>query len=390
MRKFLIALLSLALTSSVGAQSCCDRDAFKNNAGRALWYYPNWITPAGVVAQTAHASAVIDAANDEVSHMGYIHIDGSGSKACTATGGCSVQWLTGAVTWASANSAIIVSLQNLSGSAVPIQTDGTADVSNTLVQGTDALSANTWTTTDFDADDGDGMTLTEGDLIGVNWKMTVRNGSDSVVINTPVAGATTHIPGASIYTGSWATLANGVPNAIITFDDGTLGWIDGSIVYSAAAAASYNTGTTPDEVALCFYNPIRAKIDALWASVRQTSGADAELVLYSSPLASPSAMSTITLDEDNSFDNSSIRQKVAVLPAEKTLGTGWYAVALRATTANTVQDFEYTVSSNSHLKAWGGVNAYYCSRSDQTGAFSVTTTKLPALGIRYSKLWYAE
>lgn len=388
--KKLIPFLLAFFVAGVQAQSCCDRDAFRNNAGRSLWYFPNWITPSASIPQTASASTVIDAANDEVAHMGYVHIDGTGTKACTAAGGCSVQWLTGAVTWATANSAIVVSLQNLSTSTVPLQTDGTADVSNTLVQGTDSLAATTWITTDFDADDGDGISLANGDLIGINWKMTVRNGADSVVINTPAAAASTHIPGVSVNTGAWATVSGAMPNAIITFDDGTLGWIDGSIVYSVAAAASYTTATTPDEPAICFYNPIRARIDALWGVIRQTAGADAEYVLYSNPLGSPSAMVTVTLDEDNSIDNSSIRQKVSKLASEYTLERGWYAVSLRATTANTVQTFEYTVASNSHLKAWGGVNAYFCGRSDQTGAFSVTTTKLPILGVRYSRLWYAE
>lgn len=348
----------------------------------------------GAIVPTA-LDATVDAANESLQITGHVWLEGqSGSKTISAAGAGSIWWMPGAtITFANAATNLRVGIQDTSTSGVPSRGDGTFDVYADLVGGTDTITALTYRDTTMTSGT---KTIAHGDLVTIALTMTARGGTDSVLVRSMAnsgasVGIVEHRPGITLVTsGPTYTGQNSIPNIVIEFDDGTLGFIVDSHVTSTGAlstATAFNSGSTPDEHCNIIRPAGPVKVDMLWAILNiSSSSADFEMILYSDPLGTPSAIAngTVTVDANQLQATGAIRMARFGLPANISLAANTdYAVAIRPTTANNVSVYHYDVAATTHWKAHSmGANCYKGTRTNQTGAFSTTTTSRLYAGVR--------
>lgn len=333
----------------------------------------------------ALASSLTDAAGEITAYIGHVHFTaGEGTSKTVSSAGGKLQFRTGAVTWAGAGTTLIVGLQDVSSTTGPVvQPDEvwTGEPQKSLVQGTDALSANTWTTATFSSGS---RTIAHGDLIAVVFDMTVRNGADAVNVTGLQAPAAQHRPTVVNKTGGTYAALTMFPNVIIECDDGTLATIKHSYPCSAVTTRSFNTGSTPDEYGNIIIPPFDCKTDALWSNV--APGAALELNLYSSAGGTPVQEQQNTIDENQVIATSGRGIQASI--TQETLDAGsTYAVTVRPTTGTNVTAYEISVNTASHMAFWpGGTSVYKCTRSDDTGAFATDTASRLLMGIQVSAI----
>lgn len=351
------------------------------------WVGNNDTTAIGTAISTA-----LDTASEQCYMIGHIYIDGgTGSKTLSAAGGGKISFLTGGVTWATAGSTLKVGINGVSTSAGPgAQANGTYSVFKTLVQGTDTITANTWK----DAIMSSGtVTLTHGDLIAIVFEMTVRNGADAVVISCgPTSNNPTFPAVYNFVSPSTRNNQSAKPNAVITFDDGTLGWLSDSLIFSAQSSSTFNSDTAgADEFGNVFRLPYACKVDALWFKGwnASTTGGD-KIILYSDPFGSPSVLASATIDYHQQGTNAArATLHQCLLTSEVSLSANTdYAVTVQPQTTSNTTLYNVSVSTAAHFNAWPcGQNAYAVKRLDNTGALAVdSTTKRWTCGVRISSL----
>lgn len=396
MRKLLIALLSFALTSSVGAQSCCDRDRAKRVAEAGL--YPAYTAlERNAVGVLATGSAVMDAAGEKYSFCGNLAIsDNSTSKTMTgADPQASISWIPGTTTFADTSgspSTLIVSIQDIDETnGPPGRPDETADVSATLVAGTDTISSNTWRTDVMET--GSAKTMNRGSVYCVVWDLSARGGgaTDSVTVSRVANSATTQMPFAGIKTGGGWAADNASPNVILSADDATLMWLENSYIASSAAGTTYATSSNPDEYALICTAEYDFSAKGVFAYFGLTDGGGGEFIIYVDPETSPSILTltngsnaSITLDADQSVSSGILRTGYFYFPYPTSRITAGrkFAVALRATTATNVALARHTIASASYMAAYsGGTNCYEGTRDGNSGVFAAVTTVRPFIGV---------
>lgn len=327
---------------------------------------------------------VLDAAGEVCYLVGNVVLPArTGSKTISAAGGGLIHWMPGAatITFANASTNLRVGIQDVSTSGGPPRGDGTHDVYADLVGGTDTITAQTWRS---DAMESGTKTITHGDKVAIAWDMTARGGTDLVRVGGAriITDNTSNNPGSTLVTsGPTYTAQAALPFCVLAFDDGTLGYIDGAWFTSTGAAfvgVSINTGSTPDEVCNIFRTEGPVSIDALKAVLSLDSfSADLELILYSDPLGTPSVVEALTFDASHGSVTGAYRVTSIPLTAVRALSANTdYAVAIRPTTANGVTYSYFDVSAAGHFGGHSlGANCYFASRSNQTGAFSGTTTR---------------
>jgi len=388
--KYTILAFLLALSCGVQGQSCCDKLGIKEVPGMPSFYYPGnggGFKDSYTVMSTT--TTTLDAAGEMLGFMGRLHINGepTTAKNCTAAGGCSISWRAGTISgFAGSDDTIQIGIQDLSTSAVPSQPDETFGVSGTFAGDVDPPTTGAWNTSDMETD-GDDTSYSNGDMLAVVWNLSACNGC-SVRVQALLNNTAISLPTSALKTaGTWAQQGATVPNVLITFDDGSLGWIDGGTILSATNITTYNSGSTPDEYALMFTVPFNMKVDALYCMCANGSAGDGELILYSgADTSSPVALATVVLDDDqtNAHTNAAKwRMEFMATPVYLRPGAT-YAVAYRPTSANNVTLQTMTLADASHRAAWTGTNMSLGTRSDQTGAFSSTTTTIPVIGVRVS------
>lgn len=398
MRKFLIALLSLALTSSVGAQSCCDFDTPKDLDGESSFWWPGVPTGSLNDMTASNNGFTMDAAAEKMAWIGQLHINGatstSTSKTCS-TSGCSIAFLPGAATWANASTSITIGVDTVAtGTGSPtVPADETMNVSGTCLQSGCTITASTWKSIAMDAGS---LSMTHGTYYALMIDMTARGGADSLTVHSfgvNVNSSIPHMPAGVHKTGgTWAQFAtDNWPNMLITFDDGTLGWLEGSMIASSAlSGTNFNSGSTPDERAMIFKAPCTCYVDAVMFAGGPQSGssADYEVDFYADPLvASPSLLNSIAVDANQHGANTNKLNMRAFSSRIPIFKNRTYGVSLRPTTANNIGLQGHTVSAVGVWDSWaGGQNAYLGTRSDNAGAFSATTTSRPSIWIRISNI----
>ena len=221
------------------------------------------------------AGGIIDAATEKFAMIGRLYIDGRPGGTKTLSTG-NIQFRTGAVTFSNGSTAVDVGIQDVATGAGPIaQPDGTFDVKRTCTGGGGLITANAWQTVTMNSGT---KWMAHNDLIAVVFDMTARGGADTVNIscaNTPYQGTMTggQVPVTNAFVASaWQTTnaqaASRLPNVVISFDDGTLGWIDFTIPVSVANnPETFQDSTNPDERGLIFQIPWGCYIDGLWMRV---------------------------------------------------------------------------------------------------------------------------
>jgi hypothetical protein len=337
----------------------------------------------------AAANATIDLGDEAVHMCGNLFLPGrTGTKTLSAAGGGSIWWLPGTVTFANGSTNLRVGLQDLDASGQQMRGDGTFDVYADLVGGTDTITTATFLETVMETGT---KTLSHGDKFSISFTMTTRGGADSVLIRGQSA-TVCPFPGVTGVTAgpSYAAVAM-LPSALIEFDDGTYGWINGSFITSTGAGftnTSINTGSTPDEWGNVFRVPFPCTVDALWACVAITAAAaDFELILYSDPLGTPAVIEAISV-EGNHAQTAFARLAEYVLTTPRDLDADTdYCVAVRPTTATSVTVVSFDVAAAAQMIVHPlGTNCTVGKRTDNTGAFTQTTTQRMYAGARISAL----
>lgn len=324
----------------------------------------------------------IDAANEYAHINGYCVLEGkSGSKTISSAGG-KIHFLVGAatITFSDASTNLRVGIQDMSTSGVPGRGDGTFDVYDDLVGGTDTLTATTWKTVTMSSGS---KTISHGEKISVVIGMTARGGTDSMKVrgaSTP-SGLASQFPNSTFESGGSFSATAQIPNIVIEFDDGTLGTLLGSWVTSTGALStttSFDNASTPDEYCNILRWQYPVNVFGISVQVRpEANASDLELILYSDPLGTPSAIETVTVTAANFHSTASVRSAFVALSTVRSLSANTdYAVAIRPTSANNISIATHDVNAAAHWNTMDmGDECYMATRTNQTGAFSGTTTQ---------------
>ena len=341
-------------------------------------------------------ATTIDSASEYCAFIGRVYIDGgpaASSKTLNTTGSSSIGFSVGSATWANAGTTLRVGITGVSTAAGPsIRSDTTYSVYKDCVPGTTTITASAWNT----IVPGSGtVTLAHGDLIALVFELRALGGADAVNIQCAPGSNNQTFPSVlNFVSPSTFTSKNALPNAILTFSDGTLGWIDGGVPYLSDGSLAFNSGTAgADEYGNIIQVPFDCKIDALWMRgwSASTTGA-VKLRIYSDPLGTPAAMSggDISLDYHQQMPTSARASWCEVLLAsEITLSKNTpYAVMLQPQTTSNFTFYQTTLQDASHLKAWpGGTACYAVKRLDNSGAVATdSTAKRWCCGVRISSI----
>lgn len=340
---------------------------------------------------SSNTGIAMNAAGESSGTVGHIYLqDRSGTKTCSAAGGCVIYWnLANGNTFADGSTNLRVGLQDVNtGTGLE---DGTFDVYGDLVGGTDALTNLTLVATPMETGT---KTVTHGDVLFVGMEMTARGGADSVSHDNAVQ---LHALAAGF---PYGTRDEGSPTKqalvhlfTIEFDDGTIGWIHmAALKMNLAQAAStwtinFSSTTTPDEYAGVFRLPYNAEVSCALPVQNFGAGDFFEVVLYEDPLGTPTALDTWAITDVDNFINGGVAYPLTSPPVEIEADTD-YACALRATgTTITWQYFDLTTG----FEALKGVQPFsvikMAARTDQTGAFVETQTyHLPDLVVIVSAI----
>ena len=327
----------------------------------------------GDITVASSDSALLDADEEEVQFIGRVHIDGGGSKTF-GTSGSKVDWLPGASITFASGSTLTVGVKkasSISSSAGPAAraTIGAAafDVYKALVGGTDTITSTTWRSDAMAS--GTPYTVADGDMIAICFHLDTTSGTPSVKVrsasnNGAFAGPTsTLVTSGPTYTSQAFDI-----NVLLTFDDGTLGWIKGgTVIRSVFDAASSNIGNGNINGNV-FQVPFSCKVDAIAALVSATG--DFDMQLYSTPLGTPSLIEGISIDA-NQVSTSSARLYYGQLTTPRTLTINTdYAVGIKQTTATGVTVHQYDVNSAAHFKPNGMGAECYAAISTAGATFS--------------------
>lgn len=328
---------------------------------------------------SASGATTMDNTGESQAVIGQIEFqDGiTASKTCSAAGGGKIALRINAVTaFANASTFVRVGLQDVDTVTTGLE-DGTFDVYAEYQGGTDTLTASTWQT--FTMESGS-KTLALGDIVAIVIEMTARGGADSIGVRTgtvdPYINVGDGFPYGSTDVG---TLAKGsaILLAAIQFDDGTVGWIRGGppVPVVTSTSQTFNSTTSPDEYIGTFVPTVPLQIRGIGMMTGGIgAGETPDLILYSDPFGSPSAIETFSLNSilwSTGTAGFTSRQLSSVQTL--TVGTA-YGIALKANQNTTITTAYWDLTSGSDwLKAcWTfGTNCKYAGRTDGTGAFSV-------------------
>lgn len=352
-----------------------------------LWVpFPRQIyggTPQWVISD----AGLLDADEEEVQCIYTTTIDGGGSKTF-GTSGSKIDWLPGASITFLTGSTLRVGVKDSSkidtaNGPVGRATVGAAafNVYKDLVGGTDTITSTTWRSDSMAS--GTPFTVTDGDPLVLGWHLDTTSGSPSVKIRmTASQDQTTRVfPVSTLVTASGGTFTalTNLPNAILTFDDGTIGWLDPShIIVSANDAqtsAIGNTNINGNIVRL----PFNCKIDMLAAAVNPTTAAaNFALDLYSTPLGTPSLVESIAFDANvGEVAVNNIRMALKRLTTARELTRNVdYAIGVRQTTATSVTVYQNDVNAAAHFRPNGLDGTCYAAISTAGGTFAAQASGL--------------
>lgn len=322
-------------------------------------------TPAGA------AQVTLDADEEEIQMIGRIKIDGGGSKTF-GTSGSKIDWLPGTTITFLSGSTVRVGVKQVSLTTGPpgraVIGAAAFDVYDDLVGGTDTITSTTWRSDPMSA--GTPFTVTNGDLLAICLHLDTSSGTPNVKIRGFAPALIIGMPLTSLVTsGPTHTLQTFTPNIVLTFDDGTLGWIEGGVVFSVADVASANVGNT-NIFGNIFRRPFPCAIDALAANVGPTtSGANFSLALYSTPLGTPALVEAVSFDAN--VVTTAQRMQIANLTTPRTLLANTdYAIGVRQDTATGVTVLQYDVNDAAHFKPNGMGAECYGATSTAAATFA--------------------
>lgn len=325
----------------------------------------------------------LDADEEEFQFIGRVSIDGHGSKTF-GTSGSAIGWLPGSPITFASGSQLRVGVKQASSISVTAgpaarATIGAAafDVYKELIGGTDTISVGTWRVDSMAS--GTPFTVSNGDLLCVAFHLNTTTGSPNISVRCvrPItqASQTAHT---LVIAGPTYTAQRIYSPVMLTFDDGTLGWLQFTYLVNESEAATAAFGQ--NFIAGNLINlPFPCKIDGVVVVVStSTNAADFAIQVWSNPLgATPVLESSVAVDANN-VSSTAARVYACPLPSpiEFARNTN-YIVGIKQTTATGVTTIQTVVpSANSHLKPLGQPESTaYTSNNGATFSQVSSTTR---------------
>jgi hypothetical protein len=177
------------------------------------------------------------------------------------------------------------------------------------------------------------------------------------------------MPSTTAYVGA-AYTATSFPNAIIVFNDGTLGWFYGSEVFSTTNTRVYanNTATT-DEYGQLYQFPFPVRISGIGGLIDADGNGD--YILYTDPLGTPVAQRSVSLDLNTVSTNQGRMIRLLFSSPYDMPANTPFVVSIQPTTTTSLTAYYKTLGNAAHRVADpGGTDSYGVGRLNNTGAFS--------------------
>lgn len=327
----------------------------------------------GLPSLAALTNQTMAAANEAVIMVGQLRWEGGGSKTIDTTGSSSIQWRTGGTTFANAGTTVKVGIGDVdAATGPPVRAVNAANVitfgvAAVFTGGGGGITASAWQTS---VPTTGTKTIASGDLIAVSVQMTARAGADSVTVSCENMSLTMMQPTVTSYASTFYSATLGVPNVVVVASDGTRGYIAGGFVATVGTTTqtwSNASGTKEYGNILRFPFPVRA-----YGILGGGSFAgNTDLVLYSTPLGTPSAMATISVNLVQISTSNAVDDARFMFSSSVDLSANTdYAVIAKPSSGTSTNMLYKTYNDSNHQNSDGlGTDCYAVNRN--TGAFAV-------------------
>lgn len=359
--------------------------------GGGAWLPANQAMPMfGPVGISSADTALMDADQEEVQIIGHVVLaGGSGSK--TFGTSSKIGWLPGASITFQATATLRVGLKKASvidaANGPPARaTIGTAafNVYKDLTGGTDTITSTTWRTDTMSTNDGANVTVNHGDLVAICFCLSITANAQSVKVRGHSTTNTTSRPTVTLVTSGPTYAAQAVaPNIIITFDDGSFGWIDGSLVYSASSiGTNIGNGVIYANVTTL---PVPVTIDAVAVMVTEAGTTNFDVGLWSDPNGTPTAMTNGTVSVDpQQLGSASHRIIMVTLPTAQAIAANTaFAYGAKQNSATNIAVGSIDFDATTDMQADGLDSSCFAATSTGGAAFSTLNS-----GKRRMMAWF--
>lgn len=335
----------------------------------------------------------VDADEEEIQLFGSVYLAaGSGSKTF-GTSGSALGWMVGASITFASGSTLRVGVKQASQIATATgpsirATIGAAafDVYDDLVGGTDTITATTWREDAMSA--GTPFTVNHGDLIAVCFHLDTSSGTPSVKVRgfSAASGAPNNMnmPTSVLVTAGPAhTVATQSPMIVFTFDDGTLGWLDPTFVYSASGTETIgNTNLFGNQ----FTPTANIWVDAIAMQAAFAGTTNADFGLMSDPAGTPAFISNASFSIDpqqigNAAGANRVYTRCFSQEIALTASTA-YAIAMKQNSATALTVPYWDVNATGHQQVNGLDANCFCVKSTAGAAFASQNS-----GKRRAAMW---
>lgn len=327
--------------------------------------------------------ATIDAAGESVAYVGQIFLSTGHGTSATLNSSCSISYLNGpsAPTFANTSTVVRVGVQDVATNGIE---DGEWDVYGEITGGSGLIVDDKITTV---AMTNGTKTITHGDRIAIVIELMSVGGTDNIKPGySPTSLAVNpHITVDNAGTNT-PTKSSASPNGMINFTDGVFGHFGEQTVPIELKQNSFSSSSTPDEYAIIFQLPFDATITRLIGAVGEVDlTEDAELILYTDPLGTPTTNSQMTIavsaaECGYTATGSGYMDFELSVPFQASKNTT-YAIAYRPTTTG-LRTLITKVLPTADVRTLSifGNTVYGGVRTNQTGAFTTSTTEIADLG----------
>lgn len=169
-----------------------------------------------------------------------------------------------------------------------------------------------------------------------------------------IGGASIHRPVLTLITaGPTYTVVRGVPAFILTFDDGTLGWIDGGFVTTSSAFAdAIGNGNILGNI---IQLPYDCQIDGIAVGIQPEGTTVFDVGLWSDPEGTPTLVESVSVDPQNTRSTGGSDAMLFVRFAQlRTLAKDTkYLIGVKQNSATNISLKYYDVRDALHLQANG-------------------------------------
>ena len=330
----------------------------------------NWGNTTGPATPSQGSTLAND--QEEYQIFGRVYLAGGSGSKTFGTSGSSISWMAGTsiafIAVASLRVGVKSTTIDLANGPPARATIGAAafDVYKDLTGGTDTITSSTWRTDAMST--GTPFTVNHGDLICISLLLSVTSGTQVIKV-AGTGGGQMMFPTNTVVTAGPTYGTNSVvPNLILTFDDATIGWLDGSFVNSVNGSESIGNTNLYGNI---FRLPFQCKVDAIATAFASAGTTNWDFGLYSDPLGTPAAMTNGVISVDPQAVGNGTRWAAMPLPAEVTLTANTdYAIAIKQNSATAITTIWYDVSDAAHFQANGLDSTCYAAKSTAGAAFS--------------------